>query len=121
MTEDCCAIEGRAVADCPRAMHRAGSRFWRRSKTLTRLLSSALIVTIVLGFAMPPVSGDGMASSDRCDAMLLQCPHAVVCVAPIPEEDTAKIADFYKCNWEIGSLRLVGIEVPPEQPPPIVE
>jgi hypothetical protein len=50
------------------------------------------------------------------------CPHPLAGVKLIPQEDTAKITSLYwdKADWETGSLRLAGIEVPPEHPPPIV-
>jgi hypothetical protein len=122
--------EARSGVDCPRAMLRTGSRLWRCSKTLTRLLSSALIVIVVLGLAVRPyaaacasLSCDGMVNCDPCDAMPHECPHALACVKLIPQEETAEITGLYwdKLDWERGSPRVAGIEVPPEHPPPIVD
>jgi hypothetical protein len=51
-----------------------------------------------------------------------ECPHALACVKLIPQEETAEITGLYgdKVDWERGSPRVAGIEVPPEHPPPIV-
>ena len=113
----------------PRAMRQIRSRIWRRSKTFTRFLSSALIVIVVLGLAVRPyaaacasLSCDGMVNCDPCDAMPLGCPHALACVKVIPQKGTAEITGPYwdKVDWETGSPRLAGIELPPAHPPPIV-
>lgn len=65
-------LERQSVGDCSRAMLRTGSRFWRCAKTLTRLVSSALIIVVVLGLALRPyaapprvsLSCDGTANCD---------------------------------------------------------
>ena len=116
-------------ASRPAATFRTGPRVGRCLKPLTRLLSSALIVIVVLGLAVRPyaaacasLSCDGMVNCDPCDAMPRGCPHAPACVKVIPREDTAEITGPYWDNvdWETGSPRLAGIHVPPEHPPPIV-
>jgi hypothetical protein len=121
--------EAQSGAGRPRAMPRIGSRIWQCSKTLTRLLTPALIVIVVLGLAVRPyavacasLSCDGMVHCDPCDAMPRGCPHALACVKFIPQEDTAEITGLYwdKVDWETGSPGLAGIKVPPEHPPPIV-
>jgi hypothetical protein len=121
--------EAQPGADGPRAMLRTGSSIWRCSKTLTRLLSSALILIVVLGLAVRPyavacasLSCDGMVTCGPCDATPRECPHALACAKFIPQEDTAKITGLYwdKVDWETGSPRLAGMEVPPKHPPPIV-
>jgi hypothetical protein len=62
-----------------------------------------------------------MVNCDPCYAMLGGCPHTLACAKLIPQEATAAIAGFYwdKVDWETGSTRLAGIEVPPQHPPPI--
>ena len=107
-----------------------GSRIWRTPKTLTRLLSSALIVMVVPGLAVRPYAAacaslacDRMVNCDRCDAVPGACPQALACVKVIPQQDVVRIAalSWDKVEWETGSPHLVGIQVPPERPPPIVE
>lgn len=112
-----------------RTLVRIGSSFWPRSTVLTRILKSALVAIVVLGLAIWPstvawasVSCDGMAICHPCDAVPRGCPHALACVKLIPQKDTAEITGPYwdKVDWETGSPRLAGMEVPPEHPPPIV-
>jgi hypothetical protein len=116
-------------ASRPRAKFRNGPRVGRCSKPLTRLLTPALIVIVVLGLAVRPyaaacasLSCDRMVNCDPCDAMPRGCPHALACVKVIPQEDTTKIAGpDREVPSETGSPHLAGIQVPPEHPPPIVE
>src|SRR5260370_42249723 len=67
-------------------------------------------------------SCDRMVNCDQCDAVPGPCPQALACVKVIPQQHTAQITGLYwdKVDWETGSPRLAGMEVPPEHPPPIV-
>ncbi len=96
---------------------------------LTRLLTSALVAIVALGLAMRPstvawasVSCDGMAICDPCDLMPGGCTHALACLKVIPSESAAQISDPGRNErvWTPASHHLAGVEVPPEQPPPIV-
>lgn len=78
---------------------------------------------VVRPYAVPCASlaCDRMVNCGPCDAMPGGCPHALACAKLISQEATAAIAGFYwyKVDWETGSCRLAGVEVPSQHPPPI--
>jgi hypothetical protein len=63
-----------------------------------------------------------MVNCDQCNAVPGACPQALAWVKVIPQEDTARIAgpSSDKVDWEMAFPHLAGIDVVPEQPPPIV-
>lgn len=93
-----------------------------------RIVTSALVVVLVLGLMMRPsaIAGTSVycsrsADCAPCDLMPGECTHATACLKLMPTADIATI--FHgpgEALWMAATHhKLAGVEVPPEQPPPI--